>query len=138
MKKILVCLVLLLPMIAFAEDRPGVEITPRDSGPSLVDLAVTSSIADRNPDGAGDSFPASVGKLYCWTAVKNTGEPTQLTHVWRFGDRVISEVPMNVGKSSRWRTYSRQRINEKLTGQWSCEVVDENKESLGKASFSVQ
>lgn len=141
--KRLAILVVLFPLMAHAQgntpaERPGVELTPQGDGPQVIDLAVATGIAERQPDGASDSFPASVGKLYCWSAVKNTGEPTQLTYVWRHGDRIVSQVPIQVGKSSRWRSWTRQRVNEKLTGQWSCEVVNENSESLGKSTFTVQ
>ena len=141
MKRLAILVVVLFPLAAFAQataERPGVELTPPGDGPSVIDLAVATGVTDRQPDGVSDSFPASVGKLYCWSAVKNTGEPTQLTHVWRFGDRVVSELPIQVGKSTRWRSWTVQRINDKLTGQWSCDVVNEGGTSLGKSTFTVQ
>lgn len=133
----------LLPLGATAEEgaagqRPGVTIAARANDPQLIDLAVATRIADRQPEEAGDSFPASVGQLYCWAAVKNSGEPTEVTIIWRFGDSVVTEKSVSIGTSSRWRSWTRQRINEKNTGSWSCEVVDQNKESLGKATFTVQ
>ncbi|MCG8423350.1 MAG: DUF2914 domain-containing protein [Proteobacteria bacterium] len=143
MMKSLAFLVPLIPLVAYAEDkadnsRDGVEIVSRTSDPQLVDLAIAPSISDRQPQDVSDSYPATIGSLYCWSSVKNRGEATQVVHIWRYGDRVINQHQMKIGKSIRWRTWSQQRINSKLTGTWSCEVVDQGGETLGKATVKVQ
>ncbi|MEM9491041.1 MAG: DUF2914 domain-containing protein, partial [Myxococcota bacterium] len=132
MKSLITAIILmLLTAYAWADARPGVELTPRDSGPSVVDLAIASSIADREPADPGEAYPANVGKLYCWSKIKNTDGETSVKHVWRLGDKVMGERELQIGKSARWRTWTTQRINPKATGQWSCEVVDSAGESLG-------
>ncbi|WP_428269765.1 DUF2914 domain-containing protein [Haliangium sp.] len=119
-------------------DRPGVEISARQEDPRLNDMAVATAVTDRQPDGAGDRFPAGTDKLMCWTSVQNLGEPTQVKHTWRHGDRVVSELTLSVGKSRRWRSWSQQRIPEKLTGTWSCEVTDAAGARLGMATVTVE
>ncbi len=118
--------------------RPGVVIESRSEDPYLKDLAVASTIEDRKPQGAGDRFPASVGKLYCWTQIHNRSDPTQVKHIWRRGDRVISELTLKVGRSIRWRTWSQQRMPAKATGTWSCEVTDSAGQRLGIATVTVE
>ena len=134
--KYLAALIILFPLVAFADGH--IEIAERADGPSVVELAVASSIADRQPADPGNSFPATVGNLYCWSKIKNTGEDTEVSHIWRHGDTIMLEKTLQIGKSPKWRTWTKRRINEKHTGEWSCEVVDANKESLGKVTFTVQ
>ena len=121
---------------AEGESRPGVTIEEKKAmSPRLNDLAVATSVTDKQPDGAANSFSASDGKVVCWSSLFNDGEETTVKHIWRRGETVVSEHEKLVKKSSRWRTWSRQRI---AAGEWSCEVVNAAGESLGKAEFTVQ
>lgn len=119
---------------AQGESRPGVTIVEKKAmSPRLNDLAVASGIDNKQPDGASNSH--SAGRLFCWSSLYHDGEETNVKHIWRRGDVVYSEHQKLVRKSTRWRTWSRQRV---VAGEWSCEVVDANGETLGKAEFTVQ
>lgn len=148
MKKTASLIILLTSLLAlpsaFAQEaapgqdtRPGVEIAARDAEPRLVDMAVASAVAERQPQDPGDTFPADVDTLYCWTAIHNTGEPTKVQYVWRHGDQTVTTLTVSVGKSIRWRSWTRQRTGGR-TGAWSCEILDESGASLGKATVTVQ
>ncbi len=142
MKKLTVVFVL-LALVAYAgaeatQARPGVTINKVGGDIHLNDMAVAQSVENREPAGASDSHPANVGKLYCWTSIYNSGESTEVTHIWRLGKSVMTKVAMPVDKSTRWRTWSYQRISDSSTGNWECEIVDQSGASLGKATFTVQ
>ena len=44
--------------------------------------AVCKDVIDRAPVEAGSSFPASVGRLFCFTKITGAVDPTHVTHVW--------------------------------------------------------
>ena len=136
----IIATVLSFTAVTWAEDnaRPGVTLVERAESPKLNDLAVAPRVVDKQPDGASNSHPADVGTLYCWASIQNSGEQTSVKTIWRFQDRVIAEPEATVGKSIRWRSWTRQRINPDLKGAWSCEIVDAQGTSLGKAEFTVQ
>ena len=46
--------------------------------------AICKNVMDRAPVEAGSSFPASVGKLFCFTKITGALDPTHVTHVWSF------------------------------------------------------
>ena len=84
-----------------------------------------------------DRFRADVGKLACWIKIRNDGDPTELTVVWRFDDNETQRQTVEVGTSPRWRSWTRQRVWGKFSGDWSCEVLTDDGESLGKAVVRV-
>ena len=131
-------LAMLLPFTAFAESRPGVEIAASDSEPKVVDLAIGTDVVDRQPQGVSDTFSADVGKLYCWSAVKNSGEPTRVTQVWRHDGTEVARHAISVGKSIRWRSWTWQRIPKSRTGTWQCEIQNDAGERLGLATVTVK
>ncbi|PKN54725.1 MAG: hypothetical protein CVU56_25075, partial [Deltaproteobacteria bacterium HGW-Deltaproteobacteria-14] len=53
------------------------------------------------------------------------------------GGRLVSRVELEVGKSPKWRTWSRQRTREDWIGPWSCEVLGPDGRRIGIASFDV-
>ncbi|MEO1273560.1 MAG: DUF2914 domain-containing protein [Myxococcota bacterium] len=123
-----------------AQDKPrlGVELAERDKDTlAVVDMAIGTDIDERQPVGVADHFRADVGKLACWLKIRNDGDPTDITVVWRFDDSEVQRQTVSVGKSRRWRSWTRQRIWGKFSGSWSCEVLTEEGVSLGKAVVRV-
>ena len=138
----LLALVALLtaPSVAAAQDseRDGVELPDRDDEKlGVLDMAIGTDIESRKPVGVSDRFRADVGKLACWIKIRNDGDPTELTVVWRFDDNETQRQTVEVGTSPRWRSWTRQRVWGKFSGDWSCEVLTDDGESLGKAVVRV-
>lgn len=126
---------------------PGTQATPEPEAAvtlekgtdtlALMDLTIARDIQDRLPVGVATHFPEVPSKFQCYSVFKNTGEATTATHVWRRGDRVVSRVELSVGKSPRWRTWSRQRLSSAWAGRWSCEVLGPDGVRLGMASVTA-
>lgn len=88
---------------------------------AVVEAAVGTSIAERQLAGAGESFPAGTGKLYCFTKISNAAD-TEIEHVWYKGDVEQGRVMLKVG-GSPWRTWSSKNLGDDAAGEWRCDVV---------------
>ena len=97
---------------------------------------VSKDVIDRAPVEAGSSFPASVGKLFCFTKMTGALNPTHVTHVWSFDGTERARVELEVNSPS-WRTYSSKIIENHETGAWRVEVVDSAGNVLQTLNFEV-
>jgi hypothetical protein len=98
--------------------------------------AICQDVVDREPVEAGISFPASVGKLYCFTKITGAQAPTQITHVWYHGASERARVDLTVNSAS-WRTYSSKMIQEHEIGSWRLDVLDSNGTVLKELQFEI-
>lgn len=120
------------------EEIPEAPPPPEEEAPALtVTATMCTEIQDREPVGAGKTFPAAVGKLYCHTLVEGCQDSTKVTHVWYYGEKKMAEVTLPVA-SSRWRTWSSKQILESWTGDWHVDILDQDGTALTSASFHIQ
>ena len=119
------------------EVRPGMIVYPGTGELELVDLAIATAIAQRQPQDVRTVYDRMPELFFCYTVFSNPTAEQMVTHVWRHGGRLVSRVELEVGKSPKWRTWSRQRTRQDWTGAWSCEVLDPNGRRIGMASFDV-
>lgn len=101
------------------------------------DAAICKAVADRAPQEAGTTFPADVGKLYCFTKIVGGAEGTVIKHVWSFGDQEMSSVELKVGADT-WRTWSSKAIEPSQKGAWKVEVKDAEGKVLSTLNFTIQ
>ena len=123
------------------EIRPGARTwAPKMGTTKLIDLAVADAIdkKKRLPVQPATSYGTPPERLFCYTVFDNPEAKATVTHVWRRGKRLVSKVELEVGKSSRWRTWSRQRTRPHWIGPWSCEVLDADGHRLGLAEFVIR
>lgn len=120
------------------ERAAGVRIFHGPNGIELLELAVGTEIGEREALGVRRVFDTMPDRLFCYTVFDNHLAETTVTHVWRRGTRLVSRVELEVGRSPRWRTWSRQRTRADWTGAWSCEVLDAEGVRLGLVEFEVR
>lgn len=102
--------------------------------PTATAVACTG-VKDRAPEGAADTFPTSVGQVYCFTEARAvTGK---VVHVWYHGDKEVGRIELPV-RAERWRTWSAKKVLPGMTGSWRVEVQDETGKALATVSFSVE
>ena len=100
------------------------------------DAVVCTNVVDREPVDSAVSFPASVGRLYAFTRIVGASDPTQVVHVWYFGEMERARVTLGVN-GSNWRTYSSKVIQEHEIGAWRVEVLDADGNNLDSIQFDV-
>ena len=100
-----------------------------------VDLVTATGVENRQPVGAAETFPASVGKVYAWMSV--TGAADQAIQVvWTHGSHTFN-VPLEIG-GSPWRTWSSKTILPIWTGEWTVQVLDAQGSSIASATFTIE
>jgi len=85
--------------------------------------AVCEDVVNLEPTGTRVSFPATLGRLCCFTRILGANEPTTITHVWYYGMDERARVELII-KGNPWRTYSSKIIQAHEVGSWRVEVLD--------------
>ncbi len=98
--------------------------------------AICENVVNHEVVSASTSFPSSIGKLYCFTKITGAKEPTQITHVWYYGDTERARVELAV-KAASWRTYSSKLIQPHETGTWHVDVLDNEGRILETYRFDI-
>jgi hypothetical protein len=114
-----------------------VTINAQDTASIEVIIAVICrDVVDREPMDIGDSFKATVGRLYCFTKIISTHSPIEITHVWYFGNTERAKVNLSVNSNS-WRTYSSKIIRTLEIGDWHVDVLSPDGEVLQSLQFKI-
>ncbi|MBW2108933.1 MAG: DUF2914 domain-containing protein, partial [Deltaproteobacteria bacterium] len=100
------------------------------------DAAVCLDVVDRTCVDSNDVFPASVGKLYCFTRIFGAQEEIQISHVWYFGDIERARVPLNI-RSLNFRTWSSKLIQPREIGKWHVDILGPGDERLKTVAFEI-
>ena len=113
------------------------ETYAKDSGFIAVKEAyVCRGVINRKTLGIGDTFTASVEKLYCFTRIISVQHPIEITHVWYFGNVKRAEVKLMV-RSSNWRKYSSKIIQQNEVGDWHIDVLGPKGNVLKTLQFKI-
>jgi hypothetical protein len=114
-----------------------VSIHAQSTGSMTVDSAtVCKGVLDRQAIEAGSSFPASVGKLYCFSKITGIQNPTEIVHVWFHGDTERARISLAV-QPPAWRTYSVKTIHSTALGAWRIEILDGSGNVLTTVRFEI-
>lgn len=116
---------------------PGTRIWPSGGGLKLVEHVVGAALEDKLPADIKLHYATTPEILYCYSVFENPLPDTTVTHVWRRGSRLVSRVELEVGRSPKWRTWSKQRAQPHWTGLWSCEVLGPDGRQLGLTVFQI-
>ncbi len=109
------------------------------SGLRVLRAYVCKGIEQGEPTEAGKSFVPEDGvlRLCCFSEIAGAAGPDTVFHVWRWGDREMARVALEI-KSSRWRTWSTKRILDEWRGEWRVDVTDREGGVLTRLEFSVE
>ncbi|MCU0613356.1 MAG: DUF2914 domain-containing protein [Candidatus Eisenbacteria bacterium] len=116
------------------------EVTPpaeQASGPRVEQAVVCTGVVDRTPHGAGDTFDADVGRLYCFTKLIGIQNETTISHVWYRGEQKVHAQPLAV-RAPAWRTWSNKGIPSNGQGAWHVDVVTAEGTVLTTAAFTIR
>jgi len=119
----------------------------RDSRGMRIDSAqVTRDIHERDPEQRGYgclgqqcamSYPANVGRVYCWTIVRGTTTPRTIRHVWYWEDHEMARIDL-VARGPSWRTWSSKRIDPSWNGRWRIDVLADDGTLLITRYFHIE
>lgn len=139
----------MFPLIAFALITalagPGPVAHLADAGvpevaealPEVTLIETGTGIANRQLVGEGARFEATGGRVYARVVIDNPGDETTVAMVWRRDGRVVQSLPVTVGHSPRWRTWSYKTMRRGDVGRWTVEVHDVEGTVIASAAFDV-
>ena len=102
----------------------------------IVAAAICKDVVEREAVDVGTQFSNSVSRLYCFTKAVSTEIPTEIVHVWSFGDVERARVSLAV-KANTWRTYSSKAIQSHEIGPWRVDVLDTSGNLLETINFEI-
>jgi hypothetical protein len=108
----------------------------QESGPVVIEAGVGTGVVDRQLQGPADSFPATVGTLFCFTKIGETEAGATIEHVWYHSDVEVGRKQLNIG-GSPWRTWSSKIIPADATGDWRVDILAGG-QVIKSVSFKVQ
>lgn len=88
----------------------------------VTDAALSTDVVDRHPQGVGNEFPASAGRIYCFTKVTGMAKG-EVLHRWIRDGKVETVIPLRISGPS-WRVWSAKSLYPESVGNWKVEVVD--------------
>lgn len=101
----------------------------------IAEFVVARDVIKREPVEVTDTFSREDTDAYAFASIANSGPPTNISFVWRYGDTVYAAVEMEIGTSPRWRTWSSAEL---LPGRWRVQLVTSDGVVLGEQPFTVQ
>jgi hypothetical protein len=117
-----------IPAALLAQDQASAEVS---------NIAVCTSVENRQPVGTDSVFDAGVGKLYCFTKIVGMADTSEISHVWFYEDKEMTKVDLAV-KAKTWRTWSAKTILPEWKGAWRVEVHDQEDNILASISFTLK
>jgi len=91
-------------------------------------------VIEREPFEPVSSFSLENNKAWVFARVYNSNGLTDLSFKWYLNDELISEVPVKIGNSSNWRTYSNSNLR---IGFWRVELQTTDSLVLSELRFNV-
>ena len=98
------------------------------------DFTMTSSVVGREPVDKVATYGVRDQQAYAFARINNAGAPTQVQFRWYYNGQHHATVPLNVGTSPGWRTWSTAQLRP---GNWRVQLLDADGIVLMSRSFSV-
>ena len=103
-----------------------------------INICESINISLRKPVNAGKVFPMTLGRVYCYTAIQNTLSERTILYEWYFQGNYIDKIPVKVGRSNHWRSWTYKTIAKVQIGEWYVLIRDkETNIVLETAYFSI-
>jgi hypothetical protein len=102
----------------------------------VAEASICKDVVNREAIEPGDSFAASVGRLYCFSSITGIENSTEIIHTWYYGETQRAQVTLGV-QPPHWRTYSSKIIQAHEIGTWRVEITDASGNLLEKIQFEI-
>ena len=123
----IIALCLLIPFSSHAQQAGAL---------SVESASICTGVANREAVDAGTSFAGSVGRLYCFSKITDIPEPSEIVHVWYYGETERARVSLGVNPPA-WRTHSSKIIQAHEIGSWRVEIIDASGNLLETLKFET-
>ncbi len=128
---IIFCLVI-IPISLFSQEGEVVV-----SELKVTKAAICRGVSEREPVESDTVFSSDIERVFCFTKIEGADTPTTIFHVWKYGDKEMASVELDV-RSPSWRTWSSKRIISSWIGQWSVDIRNAEGETLKTLEFEIK
>ncbi|UCD72225.1 MAG: DUF2914 domain-containing protein [Syntrophobacterales bacterium] len=90
--------------------------------PAIQNAVICERVDDRTPRGIRQTYPSTIGTIYCFTHLAKIPSEGIIYHVWYYGNVEIARVELSISPP-QWRTWSSKKILPERKGNWKVEVV---------------
>lgn len=104
----------------------------RDEEPIQLELRVNSLLMCENmidslrkPVNTRREFPVTLSRVYCYSGIRNALSERTILYEWYFQDKYIDTIPIKIGRSVHWRSWTYKTITEAQVGEWFVVLRDE-------------
>lgn len=104
----------------------------RDEEPVQLELRVNSLLMCENmidslrkPVNTRKEFPVTLSRVYCYSGIRNALSERTILYEWYFKDKYIDTIPIKIGRSVHWRSWTYKTITEAQVGEWFVVLRDE-------------
>jgi hypothetical protein len=128
----------LVGMLSFPA--PGQEKPKAGAGAkemSLARVVVGTGVENMGPVGAGETFPASTEKVFCFVEANNVPKDMELSFAWFQGDKEMRKINAPIKAGSKWRTWTNKNLGGQK-GDWKVEIKDGEGKVLKEVKFKVE
>jgi hypothetical protein len=103
---------------------------------SVSDMTFCAGVENREPVSSDSTFSADIGKIYCWSNIKNDGGEASVEHVWYYNGAEMGrvELPANFPRNRVW---SSKTILPEWKGEWKVAIMS-GAEKLGEMACTVE
>lgn len=98
------------------------------------DFVLARGVNDREPVGVTKNFSRHDERGYAHVRIDNDGTATRLTFVWEIDGAEHARIPLQIGKSPAWRTWTSVNLRP---GEWTVKLVNETGMVLAENKFTV-
>ena len=116
-----------LPMAAMSQSSPF----------SVARLVVCENVQNRSPVNVTDVFPAGTERVFCFLEARDIPAATEIKMAWYHGEQEVARVPLTIGPSPRWRTYT-SKMTMGRKGNWKVYLLDSADNSLASVQFVLE
>lgn len=123
-----VCAFSLLSLSVLAQDgqdKPDLEI---------IQFVLAEDVIEREPVNIRQTFSAKDRQAFCFARIANPKDMVKLEFKWFFEEELYFTLPVKIGQSKSWRTYSSVQPQP---GAWRVELTTEDGQVLKEIRFHV-
>ena len=128
-------LVGMLSFPAAGQEKPKAEAAAKEM--SLARAVVGTGVENMEPVGAGETFPASTEKVFCFVEANNIPKDMELSFAWFRGDKEVRKINVPLKAGPKWRTWTNKNLGGQK-GDWKVEIKDGEGKVLKEVKFKVE
>ena len=128
-------LVGMLSFPAAGQEKPKAEAVAKEM--SLARAVVGTGVENMEPVGAGETFPASTEKVFCFVEANDIPKDLELSFAWFQGDKEVRKINVPIKAGPKWRTWANKNLGGQK-GDWKVEIKDGEGKVLKEVKFKVE